>query len=160
MRHQIRIPIIVLSAALAGCSGGGSVDVDQLAGNWSCEVFDTFDGVEHASAFDEVFNADGTYTSEGMINMYRPDADIALMYEANGRWSLQGDTLRLDARDGLIDAISVGAETERLEARYEEQMNEVYGAGLSERRTIKSLSADRLVMTRDVDGSDVTCARG
>ncbi len=155
------IMLAALSAMCVTACGSGTSDLekDALVGKWQCGVSGTFDKADHESDFEETFTAGGAYTSQGMINMYRKDADIALMYESEGDWSLSGDTLKLSNSDGFIDAISVGAKKDSDEPKIERAMEKIYGNGLSETRTIKSLGGDKLVMIRSVDGSQAECEK-
>ena len=151
---------ILFAICFSACSGGSSnIDKDALVGKWQCGISGTFDKADHESDFEETFSAGGAYTSQGMINMYRKDADIALMYESEGDWSLSGDVLNLSNSDGFIDAISVGAKKDSDEPKIERAMEKIYGNGLSETRKIKSFTGNKLVMIRSIDGSQAECEK-
>lgn len=151
--------VILLTAVVSSCGESSSVDQSALVGTWKCGVSGTFDTADHESDFEETFAAGGEHTSQGMINMYRKDADIALMYESEGGWSLSGDVLKLSSSNGFIDAISVGAKNESDEPKIEKAMEKIYGDGLSETRKIKTLSGSKLIMIRNVDGSEAECEK-
>jgi hypothetical protein len=150
--------------AIMGCLVGTAfAQEDDLVGTWDCglEYMDPSVGAAITADFDMTYDADGTYTRAGRMDIAIAafQVDISIVMDEAGKWRLVDSTALAETPTSLTFSAEDEMPTE-MEQMIFQQMQAEANASLEQEETtdITSLTSTSMVLASEGGGA-LTCAK-